>query len=156
MVCDHRLGIRWIALLALCGWLGAGCRSPHGPNPDSTASVAVAGHTILETAHAVADVFEKAGYQTVPQPKTDDFRLVFDLPGTATDTVLYGDWAGKKVWYRAKVRLTAAGADLVIVSCDAFRVLDHGDNHFESEHKLSGLKSGRYQEFLNQVRARLK
>lgn len=146
----------WLALLALSGWLAAGCRSPQGPNPESAASVAVAGHTALETAHTVSEIFQKAGYAPVPQAQNSDFKLVFDKPGTGTDTVLYGDWAGKKVWYRAKVRLALSEGELVIVSCDAFRVLDHGDGHFESEHKLSHFKSSRYQELLDQVKARLK
>ena len=143
-----------LALLALCGWLGAGCRTPSGPNPDSAASMLITGKTILEVGHVVADVFEEAGYVPVPQPRNEEFRLVFDRVGTATDTVLYGGWHGQKVWYRAKVRLARMGAEGVLVSCDGFRVLDHGEGHFETEKKLSGGK--RWQEMLERARARLK
>ena len=118
------------------------------------ASVVVPGRTVLETAHAVSEVFQAAGYQPVPQHRNNEFRLVFDIRGNGTDTVLYGDFSGEKVWYRAKVRLVTMGTDSVMVSCDGFRVLDHGDGHFESEHKLS--RRGRYQELLDKVRTRLK
>ena len=156
MVSANKLGFGWrgAALLALCGWLGAGCRSAHGPNPESMASVIVTGRTVLETAHAVSEVFQAAGYQPVPQHQNNEFRLVFDIVGSGADTVLYGDFVGEKVWYRAKVHLTTMGADSVLVSCDGFRVLDHGDGHFESEHKLS--RGGRYQELLERIRAHLK
>lgn len=156
MVSGRKLRIWWFALLALGGWLGGGCHTTSGPNPDSLASVVVPGHTLLETAHTVSEVFQKAGYEPVPQSESSGFRLVFELPGTATDTVLYGGWHENTVWYRAKIHLTAMGDEAVLLSCEAFRVLDHGDQHFETEHKLSGSKGARYQELLEQVRARLK
>ena len=156
MANERKLGILGLLALVLTVWLGAGCRTAHGPSPDSLASVLVNGKSRLEVAHAVEEVFQREGYQTVPQPQNDDFRLVFDLAGTTTDTVLYGDWSSGAVWYRAKVRFQQVGETGVLVTCDAFRVLEHDDRSLESEHKLSRMKSGRYQALLERAKAQLK
>ena len=145
-----------MALLALCGWLGGGCHTPPRPDPNSGASVTVSGRTMLETAHAVSETFQQAGYQVVAQRQNAEFRLVFERPGTGSDTLLYGGWGPDQVWYRVKVRLTGMGGGALLISGDTFRVLYHGEGHFESEHKLSSSGSSRCQELLGQVAARLK
>ncbi|MGA2864659.1 MAG: hypothetical protein ABSF95_09240 [Verrucomicrobiota bacterium] len=146
--------LRRAAWLAVCACLGGACQSPKAPGHESLAAVLISGQTPLTTARAVSDVFQKAGYTPVPLPPNKDTRLVFEKPGGALATVLYGDWEANKVWYRVKVRIDALGADLQLVTCDVFRVLDHGDAHFEQEQKVTPLKKGPYRHLLNQVKAR--
>ena len=115
----------------------------------------IMGQEPLAIAHAVSDVFQQAGFRPLPLPENTDFRLEFERPGTGMDTVLYGDWESNKVWYRAKVRIITAGGGAHVVSCNAFRILEHGNVHFEVEHKLGRAQRGAYQRLLDQVRAHL-
>jgi hypothetical protein len=116
--------------------------------------VVISGPTPFEIARAVSEVFQRAGYKPVPLADNKDMRLVFERPAGAMATVLYGDWAPNKVWYRVKVRIAGLDEGRQLVTCDLFRVTDHGDAHFEVEHKVSPLKKGRYRDLLNQVQAR--
>ena len=61
----------------------------------------------METARAVSEVFRQAGYKLLPAPenKDRDLSLIFEKPGGAMATVLYGDWDANKVWSRVKVRI---------------------------------------------------
>jgi hypothetical protein len=140
--------------LVVCACLGGGCQSPKGLGHQSLASVVISGPAPFATARAVSEVFEKAGYAPVPLPPNKDMRLVFEKPGGAMATLLYGDWAPNKVWYRVKVRIAVLGPDLELVTCDLYRVLDHGDPHLEQEQKVTPFKKGPYRALLSQVKAR--
>ncbi len=137
-----------------CAWPGGGCRSLKGPGHESLAAVVISGPTPLETARAVSEVFQKAGYTPVPIPANDNLRLVFEKPAGAMATVLYGDWDPHKVWFRVKVRIAGLDEGRQLVTCDLYRVTDHGDVHFEVERKISPVKKGPYRELLNRVKAR--
>ena len=81
--------------------------------------------------------------------------MVFEKVGSTGDTVIHGDWSMKKLWYRAKIEIESRGPDAYLVKCDAFRVFDHGESHFEEERKLSGIKRGIYQDLLDAAKAKL-
>lgn len=147
----------WLPLAAvvmLGAWVEAGCRSPQGPGHESLAAVVISGPTPLETARAVSEVFQTAGYKPLPLADNKDMRLVFDKPAGAIATVLYGDWSPNKVWSRVKIRIIGLDEGRQLVTCDLCRVTDHGDAHFEVEHKVSHAKKGPYRDLLNQVKAR--
>ena len=71
-------------------------------------------------------------------------RLVFEKPAGAMATLLYGDWDANKVWSRVKVRITGLDGGGQLVTCNLYRVTDHGDANFEVEHKVSAVKKGPY------------
>ncbi len=141
--------------LALC--LLTGCKSTKAPGTDSLAAIHVKGHTELEIARAVSEVFQAAGYQPTPLPPARGTRMQFERQGSLGATVIYGDWSSKDVWYRAKIKINRLDTDpdTFVVTCDAFRVLHRGDPHFEEESRLSSLKKGSYQELLDKAKARL-
>jgi hypothetical protein len=145
-----------VALLAvLPGLVGAGCHStaPSRPDVDSLAFIEVRGHSSVETARVLSEVFREAGYMPVAQSPTKSMSLVFERPGTTTESVFYGDWSGK-VWYRVKIKIETPDADLNLVKCDTYRIVGHGDPRFEEETKVSFGK-GKYQELLDRAQARL-
>ncbi len=147
-----------IVLLALCCWLGWGCRSskaPGGGPSEGLVSVLISGHEALDTARAISEVFQAAGYKPFPLRANKDLGLAFEKPGGAGATLLYGDWDPNKVWYRVRVRLSPLSQDSQLVSCNVYRVTDHGDAHFETEHKLAHARRGPYRELLNQAKAQL-
>lgn len=147
----------WLPLAAvvmLCAWLGGGCRSVKGPGHESLAAVVISGPTPFDIARTVSEVFQKAGYKPVPIPANDDMRLVFEKPAGAMATLLYGDWTANKVWSRVKVRIDGLDGGGQLVTCNLYRVTDHGDANFEIEHKVSTVKKGPYRELLNRVKAR--
>jgi hypothetical protein len=146
--------LRLAALAMLCVGAGGGCRSPKGPGHESVAAVIISGSTPLETARAVSEVFQMAGYKPLPLPDNSDMRLAFEKPAGAMASVLYGDWDANKVWARVKVRIAGLDEGRQLVTCDIYRVTDHGEPHFETEHKLSHVTKGPYRELLEQVKAR--
>jgi hypothetical protein len=131
------------------------CRSPEAARSDTLAAVEIKGHTTMEVARTISEVFQAAGFEAVPLRPNNDLKMQFDKPGNTGDAVMYGDWSFKKVWYRARVTIKRPSENTHLVTCDAFRINEHGDPHFEEEHKLSALKRGPYQDLLDQVKARL-
>jgi hypothetical protein len=116
--------------------------------------VVISGPTPLETARAVSEVFQQAGYKPLPLPDNKDMRLAFDKPAGGMATVLYGDWSSNKVWLRVKVRIAELEEGRLLVTCDLYRVTDHGDAHFEAERKVSHVKKRPFSDLLDQVKAR--
>jgi hypothetical protein len=144
-----------VALLAAGAWLGSGCQSPKGPGGSSLAFIVVKASGPLAAARTVSEVFQEAGYRPVPQPPSEDLRLVFEKPGGSGDTLLYGDFHGRSVWYKVRVHLEVLDGETILLSCNAFRVLDHGDAHFETEQRLSHARKGECRALLAKVKARL-
>jgi hypothetical protein len=142
------------AVVMLCGWLGAGCGSLKGPGQGSLAAVVISGPTPFETARAVSEVFQQAGYKPVPLPDNRDLRLEFEKPAGAMANFLYGGWHPNKVWLRVKLRIATLDEGSQLVTCDLYRVTDHGDPHFEAERKVSPAKKRPYRALLEQVKAR--
>jgi hypothetical protein len=118
------------------------------------AAVVISGPTPLETARAVSEVFQQAGYKPLPQADNRDMRLVFEKPGGSMATVLYGGWSANQVWSRVKVRIAGLEDGELLLTCDVYRVTDHDVTSFEVEHKVSHVKKGPYRELLEQVKAR--
>jgi hypothetical protein len=78
------------------------CRSPRRRVSDTLAAVEIKGHTTMEVARTISEVFQAAGFEAVPLRPNNDLKMQFDKPGNTGDAVMYGDWSFKKVWYRAE------------------------------------------------------
>jgi hypothetical protein len=145
----------WCVLAGLAA-VGNACRStpetPRRPDVDSLAYIEVQGHPSMEVARAVSEVFREAGFVPMPLGPNKAMKLVFEKPATTTDSVVFGDWSGK-VWYRVKIDIGAADPD-VLVRCDAYRVVGHGDPRFEEETRIA-FRKGPYQELLDKAKGRL-
>lgn len=151
-------GARLVAMLSACLLACLGCASskPKGLGSGSLAAVQIEGATSMQIARAVSDVFQEAGFVPVPVKESrGEIQMVFEREGSAMDAAVYGDWSFKKLWYRARVKIQLASAETHLVTCDAFRVYERGDKHFEEERRLSGLKRGGYQDLLAKARDRL-
>lgn len=139
--------------------LAGGCASAHKLDTDSGAAVMVEGQPPLEVAKAVSAVFKEAGFTSVPVPAAQgsrtQYRLIFERRAGAGDTILYGDWSLKQNWFRAKVRIAQQAQRKYLVTCDAFRVLNRGDAHFEDEKRISRGNHSQYQKLLEQAVAKL-
>ena len=135
--------------------LSTGCKSTKHPVSDSMAAVEIKDRNTLDIARAISETFQKAGFTPVPVPTGRDTRMVFERPGSTQDAVVYGDWSFGKLWYRAKLRLIPSGSDSHLITCDAYRVYNHGEAHFEEEKRLSRMKKGLYQDLLDEAKARL-
>lgn len=143
----------WFLVLPLI-WLG--CQSHPGPGGSSghLASVLITNQPSLRVEQMTRAVFTAHDYKTA-RPKTGE--LMFEKEGTGMNSFVYGDWTGKKVWVRAKVFIKEiAASQQVLLACDGYMVVDHGDAHFEEEHKLTGMHRGRFQELLDEINQRLK
>lgn len=145
-------------LLSLIAFV-AGCASPKGPGANSLAAIVVTNQPPVEIAKAISSTFEQAGFaavpETTPQTSRTEYRLAYERPAGAGDTVLFGDWSFKQNFYRARVRILKQEGRRCLVTCDAFRVLNHGEAHFEEEKRLSRAKAGQYQKLLEQAVAKL-
>lgn len=142
----------WLLLMALTG-----CKSAPTPTAanDAMAWVAIKGKEPLEIARTVSEVFKNAGYEAIPLPKNKDFKLKFEKPAGAGTSVLYSDWSFKQLWWRALVEIKQDKEDTCVVTCNAFRVNERGDPHFEEQKKVTKVGSGPYKDLLNEVKKRL-
>jgi hypothetical protein len=136
-----------------------GCASPKGPGANSLAAIVVTNQTPVEIAKAISSTFEQAGFtamtETTPQASRAEYRLAYERPAGTRDTVLYGDWSFKQNFYRARIRILKQEGRRYLITCDAFRVLNHGEAHFEEEKRLSRAKAGQYQKLLEQAATKL-
>ena len=73
-------------------------------------------------------------------------------------TLLHGGWPGldEPAWLRAKITIQATGDDAYLVTCDASRVQDKGENVFEEEKQLTGSKAAPFEKMLQRARDSLK
>jgi len=142
-----------VCVLPLLLLLLIGCKSTNGSPSSRLASVVIKGHSAAEITLAAQRVFTDNGYRLGLVKSAD---LVFEKPGSGMNTLVYGDWSGKSVWFRVKVYLRDLGpTEGVLLDCDAFRVLERGDALFEEEKKLTKVHHGTYQELMNKVSQRL-
>lgn len=147
----RRLGL--VLAVAVCAGFGAGCRTA-GPGHGSTAAVVLNGSSPMEAARAVSDVFQAAGYKPMPLGENKDMRLEFERPGGGMANFLYGDFAANQVWSRVRIRIADVDQGKLLVTCDVFRVRDHGGGVLEREEKISPYKKRPYRDLLEQVKAR--
>jgi len=109
---------------------------------------------VVEIEAATQKVFAEHGYQ---EARSKGSQLVFEKEGTGMNTLVYGDWSPKTVWVRVKVYVQdLSSVQQVLLECDAYMVAEHGDTHFEEEHKLTAVHRGRFQDLLDEVSHRLK
>lgn len=151
--------LRGLSVLVLMAVIACGCASRNKVTGDSLAGVAVTNQPPLEIAKALTKAFEEEGFVLMPavaqQSSRSDYRLIFEKQAGAGDTILYGDWSLKRNWLRAKARITRQEARRSLVICDAFRVVNRGDGHFEDERKLSRTSAAYYQKILERAASQL-
>src|SRR5215813_14860577 len=145
-------GRHFFLLLPFLLLASAGCRS-HPDTPSTRlASVLITNHPVVEVEAATEAVFTEHGYQTI---RSKSSHLVFEKEGTGMNTLVYGNWSPKKVWVRVKVDADyLSSLQQVLLECDAFMVAEHGDQHFEEEHKLTAVHRGRFQDLLDEISRR--
>lgn len=149
---------RWFGMLALLcvAWSIAGCKSTPPPSAEGAlAWVEIRDREAIEIARAVSDAFQKDGYKPVPLPRNPDLRLKFEKPASSGTSILYSDWSFKRIWLRAQVELKRLDTNTFMVTCNAFRVNEKGDPHFEEEDRITAMGRGPYQDLLNAVRDQL-
>jgi len=137
-----------LAAAAACFW---GCQSPKPKPSPRLAFVIVENRTTEQVTIATKAVFQGAAYEP---GRADKDELVFERPGTAMNTLAYGDWYGSRVWERVKVYQRELAPGRTLVDCDLYMVQDHDDPFFQKERKVSRRKTY-YQDLLDQVVKRL-
>ncbi len=130
--------------------LAGGCKTSQESATKSPrlASVVIKGRSAAEVSIAAERVFTGKGYQAGAAKSA---HMVFEKQGSTANTLVYGDWSGKPVWFRVKIYLRDLGASGFLLDCDAYRVLERGDVHFEEERKLTRVHRGTYQQLLDEV-----
>ncbi len=114
----------------------------------------IKGHSQIEVTRAVMDTFKQAGYEFVRVPQTqDEMKLQFEKLGGTGANLLYSDWSFKPIWYRARVTITETSPSTCMVKCNAYRVNEKGDRHFEEEKEI--LQGSSYQHLLDSAKAKL-
>ena len=144
---------RRLLFVPLLGLVLAGCHSPNGSPAPYLAAVNIKDKSREEIEVVTQTFFEDLGYRTA---RAKSGELMFDKEGTGMNTFVYGDWSTKKIWVRVKVFLVEMKPEQQIrLACDAFMVGEHGDPHFEEEHKLTRIHRGTYQDMLNKISQKL-
>ena len=139
----------------MVGLMG-GCQSSRtGPGSDSLAAVEVQGRTPEEITAAVTAVFKGAGYQAMPVPRSNEWRLQFEKQAGSGSDILYSDWSLTPIWYRARIKVARTATGSYLVTCNVVRVNERGSLHFEEETPLSNRSRGPYQALLDEARSRL-
>jgi hypothetical protein len=155
----HGLARHWLTRFVLGGALGVGllvsggCRStttsPSGASV--TASVTVAGKTLVAIRQAVLDVFQKNGYALRPAPGD---RLVFEKRAGKTTSYAYGGLFNSDIWMRARVDVKPIGKEVRVIECEACRVRNRDDQFLEEE-LTSGVRRKPFEELLSEVKSKL-
>jgi len=146
------VGNRLFAFLLLAFCL-VGCHSNQPKASSRLAAVIIKNSSMSQVEDVTRAVFSDNEYLGL-RPREGQF--IFEKKGTGMNTLAYGDWSTKGVWVRVKVYLRELSPTEILVECDAYMVGEHGDAHFEEEHKLTRMHHGTYQKLLEEIQKRLK
>jgi hypothetical protein len=141
-----------VVMLAVCamGLLLTACQSGE-PGSTGHGSVTIKGKSDREIRETTTAVFSENGYtQTLNSPS----EMIFDKPGSKSETLKWGGWDSAGVWMRVKVDLQSMGDNSTMLRCDAFSVQDRG-NFMEKETRLMMLTGGKYKDMLQEVKKRV-
>ena len=147
--------LKFLSLTLACGLAGAGCHLGQ-PASASFASVTISGKSAGEIRDATIAVFRENGYQVF----ASSHGLTFEKEGTKANSIsrdgLVGSHYGAVTIIRVRAELVDLGNGAQRLQCQAYMVSGAGDAFFEDEHRLANLRSGPYQDLLDEVDKRLK
>jgi hypothetical protein len=147
--------LKFLSLALACGLIGAGCHLGQ-PASASFASVTISGKSAGEIRDATIAVFRENGYQVFASSQ----GLTFEKEGTKGNSIAYdgfvGSHYGAVTIIRVRAELVDLGNGAQRLQCQAYMVSGAGDAFFEDEHRLANLRSGPYQDLLDEVDKRLK
>lgn len=133
----------------------AGCKSMDQPGSASFASVLISNHSLEEIQNTAMQVFHENGYAgRVIGPGQN----LFEKEGTRANDIAYNGIVnthyGARTVVRVRTELVDLGGGSYRLQCQAFMVRNAGDSFFEEQTRLTKLRSGRYQDLLNEVAKR--
>jgi hypothetical protein len=141
-----------LLVLLIATLLATGCRSPRHSFSERPAAVVINSKSSEEITDATVDVFTTSGFV---QAKGERGELVFQKPGTFSNSLVHGDWSRGGVWMRVKMYRRELSPVQTVVDADIYMVQDYDDPLFQTERKVSSRRS-EVQALLNKVAERLK
>jgi hypothetical protein len=146
-------GLTGPILLACLGLCVTGCKTfkDTSSNSNLLPSVTVNNRTMDEIAATTITVFQNHGFKG---GRTGPVQFVFEQAGTRKDQLLYGEWLGNDVSWRAVVSMEAQGNAVRLV-CEATIVKDAGDSFFEESRRVKAQKKA-FQKLLDEIAKQLK
>ena len=135
----------------------AGCSSWNKPASDSFASVIITNTTPVDVQAVTIKVFRESEYQLV-HVDTNINMMTFEKEGTRGQSIAYngivGTQAGQAILNRVRVRLYERSHGNFRLSCQAYIVPD-ANSFATHEIKLNGMRSGPYEDLLEDIARRL-
>lgn len=149
--CIVPVGATWL-ILGLTG-----CKGLVQSGSSSFASVTIKHRSSDEIQGVAAQVFRENGYSArVP----DAGKIYFEKEGSRANSLAYNGVVGTHYGAQTLVRVKAEIVELDSgghrLQCQAYMVRNPGDSFFEDETRLSNLRSGPYQNLLEEIAKRLK
>lgn len=146
-------GLTGLILLACLGLCATGCKTfkDTSSNTNILPSVTINNRTMDEIAATTIAVFQNHGFKG---GRTGPVQFVFEQAGSRKDQLLYGEWLGNDVSWRAAVSMEAQGNAVRLV-CQATIVKDSGDSFFEESRQVKAQKKA-FQKLLNEIEKQLK
>ena len=146
----------FLSLSLVCGLFSTGCRSLSEPASASFASVTISARSAEQIRDVAVAVFREKGYPASASSQ----GLIFEKEATRGNTLardgLVATQAGARTIVRVRADLVDLGGGAQRLQCQAYMVSGAGDSFFEEEHRLANIRSGPYQDLLNEIAKRLK
>ena len=133
-----------VALAA--AWLAAGCSTPK-TGSQRLASIIVENRSPAQIEASLVQIYESHAYRL--KRKAD--KLIFEKPGTAMNSLIYGDWYSGGVWERIEVFQRELEPGRTLVDCDAYMVQEVDDPFFQKVHQVYKTRRGHCQKLLEAV-----
>ncbi|HXJ60387.1 MAG TPA: hypothetical protein VNU68_27380 [Verrucomicrobiae bacterium] len=146
-----------LLMLASLTTLGTACHPTKSSGTAGFASITITNRMPDEIRRVTEQVFQADGYQAFTITPGE---MVFEKEGGRMNQLAYGGLISTtegdtRTWIRVKASIVDLGAGTRRLQCQAYVVPHRGDAFFEEEKRISSIRSGPYQELLNQVKARL-
>jgi hypothetical protein len=144
------VGIVLLAVILLA--VGPGCQSSKGGS-GAFAAITIHDSSTSQVRETVMTVFGEKGFYDASRPGS----WFLDRPTSKMGRLMHGGWFDADgVRERVKLRLIPLSDGAYRIECTAVMVRDAGDAFFEEETRMTGLKSGPYEQLLEEVERRLR
>lgn len=146
-------GLTCWTLMVCLGLCATGCKTfkDTSSNTNILPSVTINNRTMDAIAATTITVFQNHGFKG---GRTGPVEFVFEQAGSRKDQLLYGEWLGNDVSWRAVVTMEAQGNAVRLV-CNASIVKDSGDSFFEESRQVKSQKRA-FQKLLDEIEKQLK
>lgn len=136
----------------------AGCSSWNKPASENFASVVITNTTPAAIRTTTFQVFQESEYHIANYDTNHDI-VIFEKEGTYGQSIAYngivGAHYGEAILNRVKTKLYDRGHGNYRLSCQAYVVPNSGSFTGGHEIKLNGMRSGPYQDMLDDIARRL-